>query len=199
MKQCGWTKFSWKREGRQVSLPSWLHTKSWFFSSSFLSSSVCTGPWNTTVSNNSNNVTLHCITDYRSTAEYSKSSKDIKKNFLLLLLLHSQHWEYYRFSINHTGSHSGSLWLVHAYCVSCSQHSPNRTRMSGSFESAWYDCMCALTRPGFTLSSERVIGNGVWTHVNSQGNIPSTGGSGEDQTPDAASRRTASQTQHQLN
>ena len=37
-------------------------------------------------------------------------------------------------------------------------------------------CMCAQTRPRFILSSERVFwGNGVWTHVNSKGKIPSTG------------------------
>ena len=36
-------------------------------------------------------------------------------------------------------------------------------------------CMCAQTRPRFILSSERVfLGNGVWTHVNSKGKIPST-------------------------
>ena len=37
-------------------------------------------------------------------------------------------------------------------------------------------CMCAQTRPRFILSSKRVFwGNGVWTHVNSKGKIPSTG------------------------
>ena len=37
-------------------------------------------------------------------------------------------------------------------------------------------CMCAQTRPRFILSSEGVFwGNGVWTHVNSKGKIPSTG------------------------
>ena len=37
-------------------------------------------------------------------------------------------------------------------------------------------CMCAQTRPRFILSSERgFLGNGVWTHVNSKGKIPSTG------------------------
>ena len=36
-------------------------------------------------------------------------------------------------------------------------------------------CMCAQTRPRFILLSERVfLGNGVWTHVNSKGKIPST-------------------------
>ena len=37
-------------------------------------------------------------------------------------------------------------------------------------------CMRAQTRPRFILSSERVfLGNGVWTHVNSKGKIPSMG------------------------
>ena len=37
-------------------------------------------------------------------------------------------------------------------------------------------CMCAQTRPRFILSSEGVLGgNGVGTHVNSKGKIPSTG------------------------
>ena len=35
--------------------------------------------------------------------------------------------------------------------------------------------MCKQTRPRFVLSSERVWGNGVRTHVNSMGEIPSTG------------------------
>ena len=36
-------------------------------------------------------------------------------------------------------------------------------------------CMYAQTRPRFILSSEGVFeGNGVWTHVNSKGKIPST-------------------------
>ena len=53
------------------------------------------------------------------------------------------------------------------------------------------ECMCAQTRPQFILSSERVFENGVRTHVNSKGEIPSAGGSEEDWTHDAASRRTA--------
>ena len=36
-------------------------------------------------------------------------------------------------------------------------------------------CVYAQTRPRFILSSEGVFwGNGVWTHVNSKGKIPST-------------------------
>ena len=58
--------------------------------------------------------------------------------------------------------------------------------------------MCAETRPCFILSSERVLENGVRTHVNSKGKIPSTGGSQEDRTCVTASRRTASPTHYQL-
>ena len=35
------------------------------------------------------------------------------------------------------------------------------------------ECMCAQTRPRFINSSERVIGKGVRSHVNSKGKIPS--------------------------
>ena len=41
------------------------------------------------------------------------------------------------------------------------------------------ECMCPQTRPQFILSSERVLGNEVRTHVNSEGRILSTGGSEE--------------------
>ena len=37
------------------------------------------------------------------------------------------------------------------------------------------ECMCAWTRPRFILSSERVLGNGLRTHVNFQGKVPSFG------------------------
>ena len=36
------------------------------------------------------------------------------------------------------------------------------------------ECMRAQTRPRFILSSERGLGNGVRTHVNSKGKISST-------------------------
>ena len=60
------------------------------------------------------------------------------------------------------------------------------------------ECMCAQTRPWFILLSERVIGNGVRTHVNSKGKIPSTGGSEKGRTCDAVSHRTASPTHYRL-
>ena len=57
---------------------------------------------------------------------------------------------------------------------------------------------CAHTRPCFILSSERVLGTWVRTHVNSKWKIPSTGGSKMGRTCNAASRRTANPTHYQL-
>ena len=49
------------------------------------------------------------------------------------------------------------------------------TRLEHEYEDILSPCdMCAQTRPRFILSSERVLGNVVRTHVNSKGNIPST-------------------------
>ena len=60
------------------------------------------------------------------------------------------------------------------------------------------ECMCAQTRPRFILSSKRVLRNGVGTCVNSNGKIPSTGGSEEVRTRDTASHRTASPIHYRL-
>ena len=57
---------------------------------------------------------------------------------------------------------------------------------------------CAKTSPRFILSSQRVLGNGVRTRINFKAKIPSTGGSEEGRTGDAASRRTASPTLYRL-
>ena len=55
---------------------------------------------------------------------------------------------------------------------------PAFTRLGHERQDLWVramKCMCAQTGPRFILSSERVFwGNGVWTHVNSKGKIPST-------------------------
>ena len=56
----------------------------------------------------------------------------------------------------------------------------------------------AFTRPWFILSSRRVLGNGVRTHVNYKGKIPSTVGLEEVWTCCAAWRRTASPTHYLL-
>ena len=50
----------------------------------------------------------------------------------------------------------------------------------------------------YTLIRESSLGNGVRTHVNSKGKIPSTGGSQEDQTHDTALCRTVSPTHYRL-
>ena len=59
-------------------------------------------------------------------------------------------------------------------------------------------CMCAKTRPQYTYTLIRKSfgGNGVRTHVNSKGKIPSTGGSEEVQTRKAATGRTVSPTHY---
>ena len=58
--------------------------------------------------------------------------------------------------------------------------------------------MGAETRPRIVLSSKSFSGNVVRIHVNSKGKIPSTGGSEEDVTRDAASCRTVSPTHYWL-
>ena len=59
------------------------------------------------------------------------------------------------------------------------------------------ECMCAQTSPRFILSFERVLGNGVRTHVSSKGKILSTGGWEEGWTCDTTSCRTANPTHYQ--
>ena len=78
--------------------------------------------------------------------------------------------------------------------------------MSGSFESVQWmhmytramECVCAQTRPRFILSSEKVLGNGVRTHVDSSGEKNSAGGLEKGGTREASSRRTASPTHYRL-
>ena len=57
---------------------------------------------------------------------------------------------------------------------------------------------CAQTSPRFILSPKRVSGNGVRTHANSNGKIPSTRGSEEGWTCDVVSCRTVSPTHYPL-
>ena len=70
--------------------------------------------------------------------------------------------------------------------------------MSGYFLVCAMECTCVQTRPQFILSFERVLGNGVRTHADSEGKIPCTGGSEEGRTHNAASCRTASPTHYWL-
>ena len=73
--------------------------------------------------------------------------------------------------------------------------------MSGSFESVrWNACVRRLDL-GLYSRPDEVLGNGIRTHVNSKGKIPSTRNnfsSEEDRTQDAASSRTASPTHYPL-
>ena len=83
----------------------------------------------------------------------------------------------------------------------CCQHSPVYDMHVRIFWMCAMECMCAQTRPWFILWSDRVLGYGVKTHVNSKGNMPYTRGSDESeegQTCDATSCRTASPTYYRL-
>ena len=91
------------------------------------------------------------------------------------------------FSSNHWGSHIPSSWMVHAGCVFVAGIHPSRTWMSASSECVqWNACTHRLNLDLYYHLKE-FTGNGVRTHVNSKGKIPSTGGSEEGWTHDAAS------------
>ena len=72
------------------------------------------------------------------------------------------------------GSYILSLWMVHAGCVFVA--GIHRSRTARIFWVCMMECMCAQTRPWFKLSSREFLGNGVRTHVNPKGKIPSTQG-----------------------
>ena len=87
-------------------------------------------------------------------------------------------------------------WCMLGVCVFFAGIYLSRTWMSGSFESVhWNACVHRLDR---LHSHPKEWGNGVRTHVNSKGKIPSTEGSKEDQTHNTVSRRTANPTHYQL-
>ena len=65
--------------------------------------------------------------------------------------------------------------MVRAGCVFVASIHPSRTWTSGSFESVrWNACVHRLDLSLYSHPKE-FWGNGVWTHVNSKGKIPSTG------------------------
>ena len=65
--------------------------------------------------------------------------------------------------------------MVRAGCVFVAGIHPSRTWTSGSFESVrWNACVHRLDH-GLYSHPKKFWGNGVWTHVNSKGKIPSTG------------------------
>ena len=75
---------------------------------------------------------------------------------------------------NHWGSHIPPSWMVHAGCIFVANIHPSRTWMSESFESVqWNACVHRLD-PSIYSHLKEFLGNGVRTHVNSKGKIPST-------------------------
>ena len=74
---------------------------------------------------------------------------------------------------------------------------PSRTWMSGSFEPMQWNASVHRLDLGLYSHPKEFWGNGVRTHVNSKGKIPSTRGS-EVRTCHAASCRTVSPTQYRL-
>ena len=70
--------------------------------------------------------------------------------------------------------------------------------MSGSFESERWNACAHRLNLALYFHPKKCLGNLSRTIVNSKGKFPSTGGSGEGRTCDAASRRTASSTHYQL-
>ena len=88
--------------------------------------------------------------------------------------------------------------MVHAGCVFVDSIHPSRKWMSWSFESMRWNVR--VHRLDFELYShlKEFWGNGVRTHANSKGKIPSTWSSEENQTHDTASRWTVSPIHYQL-
>ena len=97
------------------------------------------------------------------------------------------------FKSNHRGSRILSLWMAHAGCVFVAGIHPSTKWMFVR----WNACVHRLDLSLYSHSKE-FGGNGVRSHVNSKGKIPTTGCSEEDWTHDAASRRTANQIRYQL-
>ena len=70
-----------------------------------------------------------------------------------------------------------SSWMIHAGCVFVADIHPSRPWPSGSFKSMrWTECVHRLDLSLYSYSKE-FLENGVRTHVNFKGKIPSTGGS----------------------
>ena len=64
--------------------------------------------------------------------------------------------------------------MVRAGCVFVAGIHPSRTWTSGSFESVRWNACAHRLDLGLYSHPKEFWGNGVWTHVNSKGKIPST-------------------------
>ena len=89
--------------------------------------------------------------------------------------------------------------MVHAGCVFVAGIHPSRTWMLGSFEFVWCNACVHRIDLGLYSHPKEFLEYEISTPVNSKGKIPSTGGSEEGETHDAASSRTVSPTHYQLN
>ena len=79
------------------------------------------------------------------------------------------------FLSNYWGSHIPSSWIVFAGCEFVDGIHPSKTWVSGPLESVrWNACVHRLDL-GLYSHPKEFGGNGVRTHVNSKGKIPSTG------------------------
>ena len=76
------------------------------------------------------------------------------------------------FYSNYRGSQILSLWMMHAGCVFVSGIHPPRTRMLVSFESVRWNARVSRLELGLYCHPKEFLGNGVRTHVNSNGKSP---------------------------
>ena len=78
------------------------------------------------------------------------------------------------FLSNRLGSHILSSWMVHAWCIFVTSIHLPRTWIPGSFESLWWNACVHRLDLSFYSHLKEFWGNGVRTHVDSMGKIPST-------------------------
>ena len=114
----------------------------------------------------------------------SNNTLQVTSNTLLLLLCSPVYlwglpfrWDFCEcdfFQSNHWSSHNESSWMVHAGCVFVAGIHPSKMS-ARMFWVCAMECMYAKIIPWFTLSSERISGKWVRTHVTSKGKIPLTG------------------------
>ena len=88
--------------------------------------------------------------------------------------------------------------MEHAGYVFVASIHPSRSWMSGSFKSVLCNARARRQDLGLYSHSKEFWGKGVRTHVHSKGKIPSTGGSEEDRTRNAASLKTGQRAQHTM-
>ena len=79
------------------------------------------------------------------------------------------------FQSNHSGSHIPSSWMLHAGCVFVADIHLSKTWMPGSSVSMRWNAYVHSLDLSLYSHMKEFWGNGVRTHVNSKGKVPSTG------------------------